>query len=405
MSRPRPPLRRKQPLANTGGPVTPWGDKALAAQLARCLDVDPGTRPPLTHGFHAYPARMHPVIAERAIAIFGKPGMRVLDPFVGSGTVALEAARAGLRFTGTDISVVALEVAWARTRLLSAHEARLIEREGEALAARAAESPGSALRPPGWGPDVESWFSPHTLREIALLADLIDGVKDEVRRRIFRVILSSNLIRLSKQASDSITVVDRDWHPWRPRAAYRMFAERCHEVALSFAQLGTDVRSRKVEWFEPELILADARDPGHPKGIFGMGLASPPYPGTYDYAFHHFLRYPLFGETPAFVRRCEIGARRDFKAGGDAVERYVDDMTQCVKCALDALQPGAPLLMLIGDGRTRIQAVRSDLVLKEVAGRLAAVVEAGATQERTEWSQGGGEQKKGEHFILIRRPR
>ncbi|MFN3487173.1 MAG: DNA methyltransferase, partial [Planctomycetota bacterium] len=106
--------RKRRSLSQTGGPVETSGDPAAARALAACLEVDPGAPLPWTHGFHAYPARMHPETARRALEAF--PGGRVLDPFVGSGTTALEALRAGRAFTGIDVSRVALEIAWARTR-------------------------------------------------------------------------------------------------------------------------------------------------------------------------------------------------------------------------------------------------------------------------------------------------
>lgn len=401
---PQPPRRLKRSLMNTGGPITPWGEPGAAAKLAECLDVDPDVRLPFTHGFHTYPARMHPHTAERAIVRFGGKAGAVLDPFVGSGTVAVEALRAGRAFTGVDISAVALEIAWARTRVFRGGEERLVEREGVEIAHRASKFESDELPLPGWGPDVEEWFSPHTLREIGLVAALVDGVQRADLRRVLRVVLSSILVRLSKQASDSVTVVDRDWRPWPAKATYRMFAEKCREVARSYGFLAKDLRERGVKAPEPEFWLEDARAVKLPRGAFAVGVTSPPYPGTYDYAFHHFLRYPLFGEDARFARAKEIGPRRAFKQGGDALRRYGDDMTQCVKNALDALAPGAPLLLLIGDGRFGTRDVRADDLVRDVAARLGASVPAGASQERTEWSFGGRSRKKAEHLILIARP-
>ena len=50
---------------------------------------------PHVHGFHAWPARMHPMTARALIERFSAPGGKVLDPFAGSGTVAIEAMLAG----------------------------------------------------------------------------------------------------------------------------------------------------------------------------------------------------------------------------------------------------------------------------------------------------------------------
>src|SRR5262245_45426820 len=120
-------ISRRRSLSAAGGPVTTSGDAADAAGLARCLDLDPDAKLPFTHGFHPWPARMHPETARRALGLF--PAARLLDPFVGSGTVAVEALRAGRPFTGVDVSKVALEVAWARTRIRPPDACRAVERE------------------------------------------------------------------------------------------------------------------------------------------------------------------------------------------------------------------------------------------------------------------------------------
>ncbi len=79
-------------------------------------------------------------------------------------------------------------------------------------------------------------------------------------------------------------------------------------------------------------------------------------------------------------------------------------MTQCVKTALDALAPGAPFLLLIGDGRFGTRDVPAADLVRAIAARLGARVPAGASQERTEWSFGGRTRQKAEHFILVDRP-
>ena len=388
---------------NTGGPVNPWGDLVLAAKIAECMDVNPDEKLPFTHGFHTYPARMHPCMAERAIRRFAPKGGRVLDPFVGSGTVALEAVRAGLRFTGVDISAVALEIAWARTRVFKPDESRRVEREGREIAERASKAASDDLPMPRWADGIEDWFTDHTLREIGHVAELIDGVKRPELARVLRVVLSSILVRLSKQASDSVTVVDRDYRPWPQKATYRMFSDKCSELTRSYLMLATEMHKRGVAFVEPEFWLEDTRTVKLEKGAYGLALTSPPYPGTYDYSFHHALRFPLFGEGSGFASEHEIGSRREFKSRADAPDLYHKDMTQCVKNVLDALAPGGRLLMLIGDGRFGDETVRADLIVRDIASRLGARVAAGASQVRTEWSHGGEAIKKAEHLIMVDR--
>ena len=103
-------LRRS--LAQRGGRITQAGDAEWSAHLAASLAAaDGGATDDLTHGFHAYPARMHPVLARELLARFSEPGQLVLDPFAGSGTVLIEAMVAGCRAQGVDLSPLASRVA------------------------------------------------------------------------------------------------------------------------------------------------------------------------------------------------------------------------------------------------------------------------------------------------------
>src|SRR3989304_6270267 len=116
-------MRRALSQARRPAPVVIFGNRSAAEPLARALDVaeagggaGPGPAGGLTHGFHASPARMHPLTARRALVALGvKPGATVLDPFCGSGTVLVEAFRAGARAIGVDASPLAVEIAFART--------------------------------------------------------------------------------------------------------------------------------------------------------------------------------------------------------------------------------------------------------------------------------------------------
>ena len=87
------------------------GDEAMSELLAAALVMD-GAVERATHGFHTYPARMHPDAAAALIAACPGP---VHDPFCGGGTVLVEGLLAGRETTGTDLSPIAVLVSGART--------------------------------------------------------------------------------------------------------------------------------------------------------------------------------------------------------------------------------------------------------------------------------------------------
>lgn len=375
---------RKRSLSNTGGRCRLTGDPALAATLAGCLAVDPDLKLPFTHGFHAYPARMHPETARKVIEAF--PGGLIVDPFVGSGTTAVEAVRTGRRFIGSDISKVPLEIAWTRTRVGLPEQSRRVEQVAHRLVGRAFQDVEEEFSMPPWVRAEQEWYDPHTLREIVVLKYLIDG-EEPALRRMLTVVLSSVLVKLSKQISDSDVKHDL-YHRPKPRgAAFRWFGDKASELTKGLLLLSSDLYKRKITFREPDLRRDDARDVKLPTNGVDLVVTSPPYAGVYDYSRHQSRRYPIFDEDPKFAEARELGSRRD-------ASRYREDMEKVLQNLLTGLSPTGRIVMMIGDG----QQVKADQFLTEAAAKLGGKVLAIASQARKDWS--GGPPKQ-EHLIAI----
>jgi len=76
----------------------------------------------LTHDFYRYPARFSPTFAGQAIELFSQPDDLVLDPYMGGGTVVVEAARLGRDVVGNDINALSHFLASVKTSPLSSGE-------------------------------------------------------------------------------------------------------------------------------------------------------------------------------------------------------------------------------------------------------------------------------------------
>ncbi|MGB9625626.1 MAG: hypothetical protein ACPMAQ_12290, partial [Phycisphaerae bacterium] len=337
--------RQRRSLSHLGGRTTFRGDAQASRELAWAMQTGEDAGRALTHGFHAYPARMHPLTAQRVIAARlrkdlapgaagrascldaagplhpepqGLPGRTgdsvvplVVDPFCGSGSVAVEAMRAGAAFVGKDISAVALEVAWVRTRCWPSKRCRLVETRAARVVRLAADLARESRRPPAWVRAEASWYDPPALRDVWALRDAIDTEEDDDLRRVLRMVLSSILVKVSKQVSDATTVRDRHHRPVGPGAALHMFRRRAHELRGQLDALREDLAARGVRPPEPRLLHGDARTAGLvAPGTAALVLTSPPYLGTYDYLFHHARRYAALGLPTEYADQHEIGARR-----------------------------------------------------------------------------------------------
>ena len=313
---------------------------------------------------------------------------------MGSGTVALEAVRAGRPFVGFDIVGPAIEIAWARTRVWHPDQCRAFEKASFAVAERAwSDSEEQELSLPAWTMQEREWYDPHTLREIGALYQRIHA-EDDPNRRLMKVVLASLLVRLSRQVSDSMVKMDIYHRPKPRHATFRWFREKTAELTKGLLQLSSNLYKRKVAYLEPELKREDARKAEVAKGSVDLLLTSPPYAGTYDYTWHQDRRYGIFNTEKAFPVTREIGSRRAQGRG------YVADLKAVLARFSPAMSPAGRMILLIGDGVVGETPVKADEMVPKIAAEIGWTVKAGASQHRRDWS--GGPDRR-EHLLLLER--
>src|SRR5690606_36728711 len=107
-------LRRA--LSHGGGAIRVTGGTSEQQSMARAaFDVDAESARAHVHGFHSYPARLHPQTAAQLIETLSRPGATLLDPFWCSATSLVEARRLGRRGIGSDLNPQALDLSWLKT--------------------------------------------------------------------------------------------------------------------------------------------------------------------------------------------------------------------------------------------------------------------------------------------------
>jgi hypothetical protein len=349
-----------------------------------------------THGFHAYPAGLHPLGAAALLTLGEGP---VLDPFCGGGTVLVEALLAGRSALGCDINPVATLVSRARTT-------RTTEAERTALrglarrAADAARRAGMVNSASGGrdtsmlrGPVPElawDWYDPWVVCELDALRDVVGNDP------LGRAVLSSILVKVSRRESETANHRTNEARP--PTTTATLFHKRAREFARQLEELATAVG----EGVEPRVRVhrEDARELRE-RESFGMVVTSPPYPGVYDYLPLQQLRFAWLGLDPAQALADEMGSRRAFKTDRtEATAAWKRDTARWVKVAARALLPGGRMAVVIGDGLVAGRPVDSLGPLGEAARAEGLVRVARTTVER--WDE-GVERMRPEHAVLYER--
>ena len=414
-------IRRRRSLTNVGGAIDRGGDPSISEKLAHSIEVAPTPEADApdrahVHGFHAYPARAHPVTARRLVEAFAPARGNVLDPFCGSGTVLVEAMLAGRNAIGTDLNPLAVMLARAKThpRKPAATEAlALAAKEVAAFAdARRKAKSGASRRLPQ--EDV-SMFAPHVLLELDGIRAGIEKAPPEARPDL-QLVLSSILVKLAAKRGDTSD------EPMEKRvsAGYpaRLFVRKTEELITRFAAFAAAIGGLPPPPPRTRVFLDDA---SHLRKIEDRSIdcvvTSPPYVATYDYLAHHDMRIRWLGLDARRLEKAEIGARRRYERLTPAEARagWERELAALFEALARVTKKGAPVILLIADSATARgprgespEALRADEMVSEIAKRGRKLEPlARASQARPHFhaptQTAFRERPRAEHVLYLRR--
>jgi DNA modification methylase len=391
-------LRRA--LSAEGGPVTSNGEPRLARLLAEALRVPADAESQeLTHGFHAYPARFHPLLCRRLLAAH-PASATVLDPFSGSGTTLVEATVRGCLACGSDINPLGVELGWLKTGPFSDGERAQLRVRALAVADRSRDRVRRRARTHSSGEQYDDprRYAPHVFRELVGLREVIGTEREAPLRRALLLVLSAILIKVSRQrAVTDGAVVERAIGKGLPT---RLFERKALELVARLDELANAIPAGTPQ---PQLRRADARALGHvANASVDVILTSPPYLGTYDYAEQHAQRLGWLGLDPKVIRQLEIGARRhSTRDPGQALLRWQSDVDDFVAEFARVLRPGGVAYLVIGDSAMGDQVVAGDVAIRAAAKRAGLSVPASAVQVRPNFYARARRAERREHLLAL----
>lgn len=234
-----------------------------------------------------------PQLVESLLRAYAPAGATVLDPFMGSGTVLVEAARLGLVAHGYEVNPAAylLGRVYELCGLAQAERRVLLDR---------AESVLTRVRPSAFElplfrsepPDV-----PIAGRDSAWIPDSVDP-------RV-RTLLEALVVLLDDDSADDASYAS-NWSTIRT-----VVAELPHSNRAVHASLG------------------DARAIRLPDHSVDFVLTSPPYINVFNYHHNSRTGIELLGWKPLVVARSEIGSNRKFRQN-----RFLTVVQYCIDMAL-----------------------------------------------------------------------
>ena len=408
---------RRRSLTHVGGAIETAGDAADAKALAHAMDVNPsnegdsGSNDNATrnhvHGFHTYPARMHPVTASRLVEAFCPLGGRILDPFCGSGTVLVEAMIQGRTAFGVDLNPLAVLLSSCKTKNRDPEHLSEMVAEAAQCAAIADERRKARTKPSRRYPRLDAeLFEPHVLMELDSLRHAIHERRKTPVGPDLALVLSSLLIKCSNRVGDtSNNTTPRKLAPGFPA---KIFVQKAEEWALRLADFASLLPGDPVP--EATVLQGDATklamldlDP------VNAIVTSPPYAATYDYFEHHDVRLRWLGMDAISFQRGELGSRTTYQKlyPNSAKRLWSEELGQFLVSAGGLLKKGGALVMVLADSSVGNIALRADEIVAEIARDCGFLPTAKASQARPHFHGPGQEaffkRPRAEHAIALRK--
>lgn len=404
---PEPPRRERRPLSHVGGKVSCTGPTAAlfpTIEWALKVSSDSNSVRDHVHGFHSYPARLHPVTARRLIEKLSQPGNTVLDPFCGSGTVLVEGQLQGRYTIGVDLNPLACELARFKTERTTAGKRALWLEAAEEVALFAEERRQARAGPTRmYAPHEREPYDPHILFELDGLSAAI-AKQPQAVRGMLRLVLSSILTKVSKSLGDSSGRLA----PRRLASGFaiRVFLNKAQEVCRQCAEYSDALPNSNAG----KVILSDARRlQGVTPNSVDLVVSSPPYPGVLDYLSHHSNRLHWLQLDAQHLARNEIGARRQMSrlSPAAALKTWEVDFSATLRAMAKVLKPRAHAAFIIADSALGDMPLHADRVLQALAPAAGFTLDAVGSQDRPHFHEPSRRAFRGlprkEHLIILHR--
>ena len=310
-----------------------------------------------THAIHPYPAKFIPQIPRALIGTLQpRDGTAVLDPFCGSGTTLVEAAAAGFPAVGIDLHPLACLISKVKVTPLLASVSSAAER----AVTRAALHRGGTMEIPA----VDHWFQRDVQLELSALVLAIAAEPDADVRDALRVALSSIIVRVSNQESDTrYAAVAKNIHGPNVRV---LFQQAAHKLDLALSKTWARLLpSPHVDVINRDVLTVAPGDIGRRVSLV---VTSPPYPNAYEYWLYHKYRMYWLGMDPIAVRQKEIGARPHyFKRHPHTAADFGRQMAQVFKLLAGVLVPGGHACFQVGRSIIRGEFVDNAALIRRAA--------------------------------------
>ena len=314
---------------------------------------------------HPYPAKFIPQIPRTLIKDLAiSENTIVCDPFSGYGTTLIVAQEYGCRSVGIDLNPIACLISRVATRVCP-NDLLSIARQ----CLNKAQKNSLEYVPPNI-PNLDHWFKKPIQEAIIRLLAQIKQVHLQPLREALQLALSSIIVRVSNQDSDTryaavaklVTGAD----------VFSFFEKTCQRYAQVLRPKEMNLPDATV--LNKDIFTVTPADFSEPVGLI---ICSPPYPNAYEYWLYHKYRMWWLGFDPLYVKEREIGARPHFfKKNGQGPDDFTHQMKRVFQLFTQICTQDAYVCFVLGNSKIHGQIIDNTKLLLEAASSYGFQVRA-----------------------------
>ena len=358
----------------------------------------------LTHSLHPYPAKFPPQLPKSILKQFATKGQTVLDPFCGSGTSLIEARLQGINAVGVDVNGLSVLLSKVKTTPLHTEQIKIIRNFIEQIKEEKLLW-NNVSRPKIVAKNIEGlahWFQANVAEELTFILQKIDTIYDEDSKDFLKIVLSSIIVRVSNQESDTrFAAIEKNI---RNVFAFDLFISRVNEYMNRIIELSNSIDQKTTL----KIYNADSRNLDFIKNnSIDIIITSPPYANTYDYYLYHKFRKRWLDLDVKFAQYNEIGSRRQFSSLKHHAQKWTDDLIKCFQEMHRVLKPDHFAFIVIGDSVIKKELIRIDETIKsfitEIGFELVQIISSDLSSHSRIFNPTFAQKGKKEHLIMLKK--
>lgn len=319
---------------------------------------------------HPYPARFINEIPRTLIEELGCPdNSGVLDPFCGSGTTLVEAQRKGLFSIGIDLNPIACLISTVKVSPMPTDFITIVDM----VYTTSIEAFQGEMKIPQI-PNLDHWFKKDIQKALSCILDRIERVTDETAKNALKLALSSVIVRVSNQESDTrYAAIDKKHTAKDVFDNFKNASKKLYE-AKKASQIIANTRI-----IESDILNIKVNDIGRKIGLI---ITSPPYPNAYEYWLYHKYRMWWLGFDPIKVRTYEIGARPHYmKKNGQTEVDFYNQMDKVFDLSCNCLIAEGHICFVIGRSIIKGREINNAELITDIAKKHGLVLVADIERE------------------------